>query len=256
MFKMAQGTKVSEGAVQQIAELIRTRVYVPGDRLPSERQLSQQLGVSRTSVREALNRLGIVGLVEPRQGLGTFVKEPTSEAIQAALIPHLITNQETLQKLFELREIIEVGAANRAAQRATPSQVASMRYWVEAVELAIARNDRNSRIVADTRFHRQIIIATGNNILVDLVASVAHLLREMRYAGANIPELLPAIISGHRAILAAIEARDSQAAGQAMQNHLNSVRDTIRNSWAQQGRNKSTGSASTESHKGGLSHDC
>lgn len=213
-------SSVSADTVAYIVEMIRTGKYSPGDRLPGERRLAEQLKVSRTSVRAALTRLIAIGLLEARPGSGTFVKEPSREVIQAALVPHFSKDPDTLSKLFELREILEVEAAARAAQRATPDQIALMRHWVEMVELCIARRDRHGLVQADFEFHRQIVKATGNDILVNLLDSVGHLLREQRYASTHNPELLP----GQRAILAAIEARDSEAARQAVLQQLRAVR--------------------------------
>ncbi len=220
MLTVSARPTVSEDTVTQIIEMIRAQGYAPGDRLPSERQLAEQLKVSRTSVRAALGRLMTLGLLEARPGSGTFVKAPNHEVIQAALAPHIFNDAETLRKLFELREIIEVEAAARAAQRATPEQIDLMRHWVEQIATCVTRKDRDGLVRADVEFHRQIVIATGNEVLVNLIDSVAHLLREMRYASTNNPELLP----GQRALLAAIETHNSAAARQAMIDHLNTVR--------------------------------
>ena len=215
---------VAVDAVQRIVEMIRLGPYTPGDRLPSERALAERLKVSRTSIRDALRRLQTMGLLESRPGLGTFVKEPTSAVIQASLVPHILGNPAKLRKLFEVREIIEVEAATRAAERATDSQVESIQHWAEAVETSIASNDMIGRTLADVEFHRQIVIATGNEVLVDLIDSMAGLLRELRAEGVKILGMTPEVIADHRAIVGAIAAHDVQAARQAMQNHLNNVR--------------------------------
>ena len=229
-----QKVSVAGETVERIADMIRTGQYAPGDRLPSERKLAEQLQVSRTSVREALGRLETIGLLESRHGLGTFVKDPSREVLQASLVPHISTDPETVGKLFELREIIEIDAAARAAERANASQKTIMRRWVEEVETQMARENAAGVVTADVEFHRQIIIATGNDILVDLMDSIVDLLRAMRRDSMNIPELRPKIITGHRAILAAIEAGDSAAARQAMRDHLAAVSVRVKTFWAEQ----------------------
>ncbi len=226
---------VADETVEQIAEMIRAGAYAPGDRLPSERKLVEQLKVGRTSVREAIRRLETMGLVESRQGLGTFVKDPSSEVIQASLLPHALANKETLEKLFDLREIIEVEAAARAARRASADQIAVMKKWQQTVETNIAREDVAGLIVADVEFHRQIIIATGNDILVKLMDSIVDLLREMRYDCTHIPDLLPQIVSGHRAIMTAIEVHDAEVARQAMRDHLAAIGACVKNFWTEKG---------------------
>lgn len=222
---------VANETVERIADMIRAGKYAPGDRLPSERSLAEQLKVGRTSVREAIRRLETMGLVESRHGLGTFVKDPSREVIQATLFPHSLATQETQEKLFDLREIIEVEAAARAAQRATADQIATMQKWLHRVETSIAREDATGLIVADVEFHRQIIIATGNDILINLMDSIVDLLREMRLDSTKIPQALPEIIAGHRMVMAAIEAHDSEAARQAMRDHLAIIRARVKNFW-------------------------
>ncbi|HMQ54001.1 MAG TPA: FadR/GntR family transcriptional regulator [Anaerolineae bacterium] len=222
---------VAEETVKRIADMIQEGDYAPGDRLPGERKMAEQLKVGRTSVREAIRRLETIGLVESRHGLGTYVKAPGSELIQASFIPHLLTDQATLDQLFDLREIIEVEAAARAASRANPDQIATMKKWMKLVESRIAQEDVDGLMVADVGFHRQIIIATGNDILVDLMDSMVDVLRAMRFDSPKIPELLPEIISGHRAIVKAIEAHDSGAARQAMLDHLAGVSRRVKRFW-------------------------
>ena len=92
-----QRASVAQETVERIAEMIRDGGYSPGDRLPSERKLAEQLQVGRTSVREAIRQLETIGLLEARHGLGTFVKDPSNEMIQTAFISHLLPDQEDAQ---------------------------------------------------------------------------------------------------------------------------------------------------------------
>jgi GntR family transcriptional repressor for pyruvate dehydrogenase complex len=224
MFPIIDKTRVSEDAIQHIVELIHSGEFSPGDRLPGERVLAHQLQVSRTSVREAIRKLETFGLVETRHGIGTFVKEPSRTVIQAALVPYALPDTGTLEKVFELREIVEVEAAGRAARRAAPAHLEAMKRWQEAMESAYAREDIDGMVAADHGFHRQIIVATGNDVLVNLLDSITDLMYDMRRASLSIPALLAGTVSGHRSILAAIEHGDEKAARAAMLDHLNSVR--------------------------------
>lgn len=220
MLTTATRNSISDDAVEAIIQMIREKNYALGSRLPGERVLAEQLKVSRTSIRSALGRLVTLGLLEARAGSGTYVKEPSSEPLLAALAPHVVNDANTLRNLFELREMIEVEAAGRAAERASLEQIDKMRYWADQVAISAQNKDQPGLVRADVEFHRQIVIATGNNILVDLIDGVAGLLREMRYVSTSDPQLLP----GQRSVLAAIELRDSQLARQAMINHLQTVR--------------------------------
>jgi GntR family transcriptional repressor for pyruvate dehydrogenase complex len=131
----------------------------------------------------------------------------------------MVPNAETLRMLFELREIIEVEAAGRAAERATPEQIAQLRRAAEVIERCVDRRDQDGLVQADMDFHRQIVLATGNAMLVDLVDHVMPLLREMRYASMATLERFP----GQQAVLRAIEAHHPQAARKAMRAHLDQV---------------------------------
>jgi GntR family transcriptional regulator, transcriptional repressor for pyruvate dehydrogenase complex len=216
-------SRVSEETVQIIIELIRSGDFVPGDQLPSERQLARELKVSRTSIREALRRLEAIGLVEIQQGRGTFVKNPSIDVIQSTLIPSLITDSKTIEKLFELRQIIEVESAALAAQRITQRQLEDLQYWLDEMDIQVRRKDWKGAIFADVEFHRLIIVATGNEILVRLIDNLVDLLREMRVSTGMFAELYPHTLADHGQILANLRASDSLAAKVSMQNHLNHV---------------------------------
>ncbi|MCW1970445.1 MAG: FadR family transcriptional regulator [Anaerolineae bacterium] len=213
-------TSVSHDVSGQIIDLVRSGKLIAGDRLPGERQLAEQLNVSRASVRAGVMRLVTMGLLESRPGSGTYVREPGSEGVRDALVQHLSPDPETLRELFELREIIESEAAARAAQRATPEQIERMRRWANEIATAAQRKDREGLAQADVEFHRQIVIATGNEVLLDVIDSIAPSLHDMRYASTDSLELLP----GQRLILNAIEQKDSEAARKAMLSHLTIVR--------------------------------
>jgi len=230
MYTQFRGTRARQ-TVRRIAEMIQGGEYAPGDRLPSERQLAEQLQVGRTSVREAIRRLEAIGLVESRHGIGTFVKDPRAQLIRSSLAPHLITDVRTQQEIFELRMIMEVEAAARAAVSASRDDIETMRRRMEEVETAIARLDMQSMIIADVEFHRQLFIATGNETLLGLMDSIIDLLRDVRRDGFNDVTLHPEIIAGHRDILRAVEARRPEAARKAMRKHLQVVRDRVMGVW-------------------------
>ena len=223
MLRPIEYTRVSQEAVQQIVTLIRSRQLNPGDRLPGERQLVGSLGVSRTSVREALRSLEGMGLIEVRAGVGAFVKHPVSDFVEAALPHPLLMDRETLKKLFDLREIIETGAVATAANKATAEDLRQIRQAVERMETCYANNDLQGMVDADTDLHRVILVATNNDILVRVMDNIADLLKEMRRASLSIREGVKQTIAGHRAILAALEQREPETASQAMAAHLKSV---------------------------------
>ncbi len=231
MISSRQKPSIAQETFDSIAEQIRSGGLTPGDQIPGERTLARQLNVGRTSVREAIRRLETVGLLETRQGLGTFVKDPSGEVLQTALMSNFLTDAAIQEKLFDLRLIIEVEATARAAQSATPEQLETLRRLNEKVEIFSERGDIGGMIVADFEFHRQILVATGNDILVNLMDGIVDLLRDMRRMGAEIPELISERIASHRAILKGIEHGDSDAARTAMKEHLEGVFERVKGTW-------------------------
>lgn len=227
MLRPIEHTRVSEEAVDQIVSLIRSRQLSPGDRLPGERQLVDDLGISRTSVREALRSLEGMGLIEVRAGVGAFVKHPISEFVEGALPPRLLIDRQTLKKLYELREVIETGAVAIAAHTATDDDLGTIRQELEQMEACYAGDDLDGMVNADIALHRAILVATGNDILVRVMDNIADLLKEMRRASLSIREGVPLTIAGHRAILEALEKRQPAEARRAMQEHLQTVSEKV-----------------------------
>ena len=223
MLAPIESTRVSEDAVAQITKLIRTRKLRPGDRLPAERKLVESLRVSRTSVREALRSLEGMGLIEVKAGVGAFVKHPVSRIV-SDILPHpLLLAGNTLDKLFALREIVETGAAALAASMATAEDIAKIQNAVDEMEYSYKKQDVDGMVKADVELHRAILLATGNDILVTLVDNISELLSEMRHASLSISEGVEETIAGHRAILDALERKDSEDAKEAMRKHLRMV---------------------------------
>ncbi len=223
LLRTIEHTRVSQEAVDQIVGLIESRQLQPGDRLPGERRLVESLGVSRTSVREALRSLEGMGLIEVRAGKGAYVKHPISEFVESTLPHPLLLDRHTLKKLFELREIIETGAAAIAALQATEEDLQIVRQAVESMEASFAEDNLDGMVEADIQLHRAILVATGNDILVKVMDNIADLLKEMRRTSLSVTEGVRQTIAGHRAILDALERREAELARKAMQTHLQSV---------------------------------
>ncbi len=223
MLKSIEHTRVSQEAVSQIIALIKGHQLNPGDRLPGERQLVTALSISRSSVREALRSLEGMGLIEVRPGLGTFVKHPISKFMANSLPHPLLLDRTKLKNLFQLRQIIETGAAAVAAREATSTDLANIREAVKQMEAYFEDDDLDGMVEADIALHRAILIATGNDILVLVMDNIVDLMREMRRTSLSISEGGRQSVASHRAILDALERGDPLSARQAMQEHLQTV---------------------------------
>ncbi|HTE64525.1 MAG TPA: FCD domain-containing protein, partial [Solirubrobacteraceae bacterium] len=172
----AQAVQVSDGLSATLERMIRDGTILEDERLPPERDLAQHLGVSRTSVREALHELELKGLVDRRPGRGTVVVTRES-GMAASLLGHLDTSQRNLREVMDLRAAIEPPIAARAAERRTARDVERLRDLVErmASERSMAQSAR-----LDIEFHQAIARATHNPLLVRLLGFASEWIDETR----------------------------------------------------------------------------
>ena len=205
---------------RQLSDLIAAGEFTPGQRLPAERQLAQQLGVSRPSVREALIALEIEGKVEVRVGSGVFVTAPRP---QPALPP--MTEGEGPFELLEARRLVEAETAAWAARSATADEIAEIGAAVDELERRSTAD--LSPDPPDRDFHLAIARSTHNGPLASVVQLLwdrgrGELWRQME-KHFQTPALRAATVRDHRAIYKAIEGRDPRAARRAMHRHLDRV---------------------------------
>lgn len=217
-------TKTSEGSTEQVVAHVRGLIVRgelgPGDRLPAERDLAVEIGVSRPTVRAGLRALAAMGVVRSRHGSGTYIPDgpPTlgSEPLSFLAALHGFTREE----MYEARRILEVGAAGLAAERATHEQLATIAE--EVASLFAAMNDPVLFLVHDISFHRAVAAASGNPIIASIVEMVSELYYErrretaMRATDRNLRDAAEM----HRRVYQAIRARDPEAARIAMNEHL------------------------------------
>lgn len=216
---------LSARAAQQIQELIRTGELREGERLPSERELSEYLGVSRTVVREAIKLLKAVGLVRVKQGVGTFIAEPGPDVLEAPLIAFMGSGPKVISDLHQVREILEPAIVALAAHSITEEQIARLEQAVTDMEENIHHLQRHTE--ADQRFHSTLAEATQNSILQLLSYSIVDLTQKERHLSFASPGATERGCYHHRRILEALQQRDAQRARAAMQDHLKQIRDDM-----------------------------
>jgi GntR family transcriptional regulator, transcriptional repressor for pyruvate dehydrogenase complex len=206
--------------VAHVRVLIERGQLKPGGRLPAERDLALQLGVSRPTVRAGLRALAAMGVVRARHGSGTYIPEgpPTlaSEPLTFLAALHGITAEE----MYETRRILEVAAAGLAAERATADQLATMAE--EVANLFASLGAAQVFLVHDINFHRLVASASGNPMIASLVDMVSRLFYEHRRETAvrATDRNLRDAADMHRRIYQAIRARDVEGARRAMNEHL------------------------------------
>jgi len=223
-----RGSTLANRVTRQMEHLIVEGYLKPGDRLPAERELAQQFGVSRTVVREAVRALVAKGLLEVRPGSGTVVSSPTRDAVTQSMSLLLRTAQLEIDydKVHEIRRILEVEIAALAAQRRTPQDLERMEEILrEASEI---EGDRNCFAECDVAFHAALARATRNELFSVLLDSVVDIMLKVREMGFSVPGTPARAFRYHQAILEQIKAGDPDRARQAMREHLIESEDTMR----------------------------
>ncbi len=228
---------LEDRVVDAIRDLVESGQLAPGDRLPPERELAAQLGVSRTVLRESLATLAALGLVEARHGRGVFVTgrrlQATAQRLTLALTHENTTSQSEriarTRELFEIRRVLEGEAAAWAAQRASDEQIAELQsLLLRDRELRTAPQPDMALInELDGRLHALIAASTANRLLVLLMATLLDELALARSSSLAIPERIPRSYEQHARIVNAIAARDSLQARISMLDHLNDVEQAM-----------------------------
>lgn len=216
---------VTQDAIAQIRNLVASGGLMPGQKLPPERRLAEMLGVSRPTLREAIGALTAMGILESQQGSGTYVAKLSAELLTHPLSLILATNGAALQDLFEVRLMLEVGAARWAAIRIGDPDLRRLR------ELSTEARHQISNVEAfvdlDIAFHRVIHEASGNAVLAAVMESISILGKESRMHTARRSGVRDRTCREHRDIYHALEAHDPDAAAEAMAAHLQHVRAEV-----------------------------
>ncbi|UOF91984.1 FadR family transcriptional regulator [Fodinisporobacter ferrooxydans] len=222
-------TKVTDEVVEQLKTLIQQGFYKTGEKLPPEKELAKQFGVSRASIREALSVLSAAQIVEARQGEGSFVQTiDVTRYIPPVAVSILSLPEQTLH-LLEVRKILEASAAELAAERATEEDLEQLEAAVHGYldEIQMGQIGQTN----DLLFHQVLAMAARNPVLVEMMQRISDLVREgMRYTleqNMGNEERKHEVYEEHLHILQAIKNRNSEAARQAMITHLDNVRKKI-----------------------------
>ena len=204
-------TSLVDEVIVAMRRMLSEDAWAPGTRLPSEQELGRQLGVGRSTVREALRVLGHLGVVESRSGLGTYV---VGRDMQSARVEHPPTPQ-ALQELYEFRRAIEIPAARLAAERRTDAQMQAIHAAWDECGRAVKSDSPDEFARLDYRFHFSIVAASQNQLFIDAYRGI-----EKAFASrvnlilAQGP--LRSMLHFHDELIAAIERRAPEAAEQAV----------------------------------------
>ncbi len=223
-FETIRRNKVYEEVARQIQNHIFENLK-PGDVLPPERELAKKLGVSRGSVRDAIRSLELIGILEPQQGRGTVVCEPSGDALVGPLTAVIMQKRKLVGELLDVRKIIEPPLAGRAAQHVTATQIADMERILERQNDKLRRGEM--AIEEDNEFHYSIALAADNSVLLRIMDVLMDMLRETRQRSLQTSGRPQKSLAGHRRILGALKRHDANTAQSAMRHHLEQIENIV-----------------------------
>ena len=224
-FEAVRRVRRYEQVAEQIRKLIASGAFKPGDKLPSERELVARIGVGRSSIRDAVRTLEVMGILEPRQGHGTVVRDFSADALIIPLASVLSRKREHVSELLEVRRMIEPALAARAARRGTPEEIARLTDILQRQEERLRRGEHG--IEEDREFHYSIALAAHNTVVLRVLDVLMDLLRESRAQSLQVPGRPEQSFAGHRRILRAIQRRDAKAAEAAVRRHLAEIERVV-----------------------------
>lgn len=241
LFDPVDQRKLSEMVAEQIEDLVISGVLRPGQKLPPERELAEQLDVSRPKLREGLQQLEERGLLEVHKSDGTFIAQLTGSALSPAMIALYSRRHSAFYDFLEYRREQESFAAFLAAKRATEADLQSFKELVDAMDAAHHANKHELESELDVRFHMLIIECSHNSLLLHVMRSIYELMNQGVFYNRDFlydkeDGMRRKLLDQHKAIAAAIIARDSTGAAKAAEAHLNFVEKTFMASQDEQQR--------------------
>lgn len=221
---MKKATKITlyDNVIDQLSDLIMRGSYHQGDQLPPERQMAEELGVSRNTLREALKALGLMGVLEVKHGGGYFVSDDLNASIIESSLRFMSTEKvEDIRDLFTTRRIIEVENAALAAMNATPELIATLGHDTDGMQANI--DDTEVASSHDTDYHYRIAKASGNRMLLAISKTLRFPLFKMMLKATYIGDLIQHSVQHHREITKAIADKNPDLARSLMNEHILTV---------------------------------
>ena len=229
---MLKQTSLIDQIVTEIEEKIRTGQFKNGDMLASQDELAKTMGVSRASLREAFNRLQLMGLIEIKQGRGTFVRELTPGDFMRSLSSLLIVKKDSAVELLEARLEIESSVAKMAAEKGSKEKILKIEKTLIGMGNAMESDDLEKFIASDVSFHMAVAESCENKIMIKIVGILRRLMKQLIErifydVVVDQHELMRATYHFHEKVYDAILNRDPEGATRSMQDHLGDVMKRI-----------------------------
>ena len=221
MFSPIKNTKVYEQVIEQIKQMIADGSLKKGDKLPTERDLVERLQVSRTSIREALRALQIIGLVECRQGEGNYINNELENSLFEPISMMFMLQQSNPIEILEVRRVNEVETARMAAEKITNEELENLKILLKTFNNI--KNEEDNSII-DKQFHYEIAKASKNFLLASILNAISSLMdsfiKDARKKILLVEDNFEVLTKQHWDIYEALKNHNPQKAAEAMEKHL------------------------------------
>ena len=216
---------ISDFVIEDIIEKIKSEQFAPGERLPSEKSLSEEFDISRASTREALQKLEVLGLIDIKHGKGSFVSDsPYLKPIQEIVASKLLTADVGVKELLETRLYIEQGTVKLASINVSESELNELEKVVGEMDKAVEGNDVESFSELDMKFHLLIGRISGNTLMRRMLRTIRDIMREQQERINRVDGVMSVSQEHHERILEAIEKKDVESAQRSMADHLVTIK--------------------------------
>jgi GntR family transcriptional repressor for pyruvate dehydrogenase complex len=223
-----QKQKLSDAVVGELGRLIENGLLKTGDKLPCQSELAVRLGVSRNTLREALHSLTLVGILDQRQGSGTFVRCGLPGNLTAFLKPPDVNGPQRAVELVEARTLIEVANAQAASEHASADDRVELKRLCASMKAALHHSAHESFFKHDADFHHALAMSTGNPFMAHLFLIIRSLIEPLvRDSIRTSPRRLECFQADHERICNAVSARDQRSAAAEMARHMAHVREAV-----------------------------
>jgi GntR family transcriptional repressor for pyruvate dehydrogenase complex len=216
---------ISDFVIEDIIEKIKSEQFAPGERLPSEKSLSEEFDISRASTREALQKLEVLGLIDIKHGKGSFVSDsPYLKPIQEIVASKLLTVDVGVKELLETRLYIEQGTVKLASINVSESELNELEKVVGEMDKAVEGNDVESFSELDLKFHLLVGRISGNTLMRRMLRTIRDIMREQQERINRVDGVMSVSQEHHEKILEAIENKDVESAQRSMADHLVTIK--------------------------------
>lgn len=239
--------KLSDSVIEEIKGMIDRGDLKEGDKLPNQNDFAAQLGVSRTVLREALQILDQLGVIEQRPKYGTVIRAKAALLYSAHLIPPLMSDNRATLELIQARRIIEVGSAELAAVKATKNQIKEMGALVQDMAKMQQKDDAIRYVEKNISFHLLIAKASHNRFMVHLLVTIRGFMEQWTQESLSvIPGLMDRSSKYHKAIYEAIRDKNPRKAGTSMQKHMSDFLTSLERYYKMTGREERDGKSGNQ----------